>query len=75
MNGDRPDQVTDLDEVENKEEGEEAEEEGPSAFLRQDGEGVESYAARIFKRVFTDDIENVLKMEVSSRSAMHAYIL
>ncbi|CAL8466635.1 g6171 [Coccomyxa elongata] len=59
----RPDQVTDLDEGENKEEGEEAREEGPSAFLRQDGESVEAYAARIFKRVFTDDIENVLTME------------
>lgn len=67
---DRPDQVTDLDEGENKEEGEEAREEGPSAFLQRDGESVEAYAARIFERVFTDDIENVLTMEVSSRSPM-----
>lgn len=63
VHGCRPDQVTDLDEGENKEE-DGAQEEGPSAFLRQDGEFAEAYAARIFRRVFTEDIQNVLKMEV-----------
>lgn len=62
----RPDQVTDLDENDNKE-GEEGgeKEEGPSVFLRRDGESADAYAARIFRRVFTEDIENVLTMEVA----------
>jgi hypothetical protein len=38
-------------------------------FLRRDGESADAYAARIFKRVFTEDIENVLKMEVSLHHA------
>ncbi|KAK9916527.1 hypothetical protein WJX75_003754 [Coccomyxa subellipsoidea] len=59
----RPDQVTDLDENKNKEGEGDGKEEGPSVFLRQDGESADAYAARIFKRVFTEDIENVLKME------------
>lgn len=38
-------------------------------FLRRDGESADAYAARIFKRVFTEDIENVLKVEVSLHHA------
>eukprot|EP00884_Botryococcus_braunii_P012849 jgi/Botrbrau1/21565/Bobra.174_2s0063.1 len=34
-----------------------------SVFLRRDGEGAVDYASRIFRRVFQEDIENVLKME------------
>lgn len=35
-----------------------------SSFLRQEGEAVEEYAQRMFRRVFQYDVENVLKMEV-----------
>lgn len=35
-----------------------------SFFLRRDGEGSGTYARRIFQRVFTADIERVIRMEV-----------
>ncbi len=38
--------------------------EDASFFLRRDGEGSDVYARRIFRRVFTSDIERVLRMEV-----------
>ncbi|KAK9806335.1 hypothetical protein WJX72_010622 [[Myrmecia] bisecta] len=62
----RPDVVTDLDEAEaNGEDGAEGheEKEDPSFFLRRDGETADAYARRIFHRVFTYDIERVLRMK------------
>ncbi len=44
---------------------EQKEAEDPSAFLRQEGEAAETYASRIFERVYGHDIERVLRMEVS----------
>ncbi len=38
--------------------------EDASFFLRRDGEGSDAYARRVFGRVFTSDIERVLRMEV-----------
>lgn len=38
--------------------------EDASFFLRRDGEGSDVYSRRIFRRVFTSDIERVLRMEV-----------
>ena len=38
--------------------------EDASFFLRRDGEGSGTYARRIFQRVFTADIERVIRMEV-----------
>ena len=43
-----------------------AEAEDPSVFLRQEGEEPETYARRIFRRVYHDDIQRVLSMEVRS---------
>ena len=43
-----------------------AEAEDPSVFLRQEGEEPETYARRIFRRVYHDDIQRVLTMEVRS---------
>ena len=64
--GCRPDQITDLDEGDApREEGEEENGgEATSAFLRAEGESAEAYAARIFRRVFCEDIQSVLSMEV-----------
>ena len=62
-----PDVVTDLDEktAEEKEaEANGAEAASANDFLRQDGELPEAYARRVFKRVFCQDIEKVLSMEV-----------
>ena len=62
-----PEVVTDLDEktAEEKEaEGNGAEQASANDFLRQDGELPEAYARRVFKRVFCQDIEKVLSMEV-----------
>ena len=41
--------------------------EDASFFLRRDGEGSGTYARRIFHRVFTADIERVIRMEVRWR--------
>lgn len=38
--------------------------EDASFFLRKDGEGSGAYARRIFRRVFTSDIDRVLRMKV-----------
>lgn len=35
-----------------------------SSFLRGEGEAVEAYARRVFQRVFCEDIQSVLQMEV-----------
>ena len=62
-----PDVVTDLDEktAEEKEaEANGAEQVTANDFLRQDGELPEAYVRRVFKRVFCQDIEKVLSMEV-----------
>ena len=70
--GARPDQVTDLDERDAPgEEGEEGSGDAQqrngaaaSAFLRAGDESAAAYAARIFRRVFCEDIRGVLSMEV-----------
>lgn len=66
----RPDTVTDLDEpvkdADKADCGDEVAQpspEDPSVFLRRDGEAALQYAARIFERVFTTDIERVCGME------------
>ncbi len=69
----RPDQVTDLDEVgaaaqDGRDPGaaqqaQQDAEEAASAFLRREGEAAAAYAGRIFRRVFQEDIESVLRME------------
>jgi len=62
------DTVTDLDEGGEKDaetDGQQDEEEqvDSSVFLRGEGESVDAYAERIFRRVFQEDIERVLRME------------
>jgi hypothetical protein len=37
-----------------------------ASFFVRDGEGSGAYARRVFQRVFTSDIERVLRMEVRS---------
>lgn len=62
-----PEVVTDLDEKTKEEEAAEtdgAEKDDPSDFLQRNGESAETYARRIFERVFCRDIEKVLSMEV-----------
>jgi hypothetical protein len=66
-----PETVTDLDEVAAGEpdrqadgQTEAAATEEASFFLRRDGEQAAAYAARVFQRVFCDDIDRVLRMEV-----------
>ena len=69
----RPDQVTDLDEggpAQQEAGGDpdavqqaQQDREAASAFLRREGEPAAGYAARIFRRVFREDIESVLRME------------
>mmetsp|Transcript_31100 Transcript_31100/g.78556 ORF Transcript_31100/g.78556 Transcript_31100/m.78556 type:complete len:631 (+) Transcript_31100:110-2002(+) len=63
----RADTVTDLDEGEQgaaEGEGRPAEDAGDaSAFLRGEAESADAYAERIFRRVFQEDIERVLRME------------
>ena len=46
--------------------------EDASFFLRRDGEGSGTYARRIFQRVFTADIERVIRMEVPRFDACRA---
>ena len=61
--GRRPDVITDLDE-ETAEEKAAGEKDDPSFFLRGEGEGAEAYARRVFQRVFCDDIQRILRMDV-----------
>jgi hypothetical protein len=51
--------------------------EDPSAFLRRDGEAALDYAARVFRRVFQEDIVRLLGVKVggclaSSARALHS---
>lgn len=75
--------MTDLDEEGDKERDGEApavngdgsgHSNGASAFLRQDGETAKAYARRIFQRVFQEDIETVLKMEVREELPSHLWL-
>ena len=65
----RPDVITDLDE-ETAEEKAAGEKDDPSFFQRRAGEGAEEYARRVFQRVFCNDIQRVLRMDVSSLAAI-----
>ncbi len=55
--------VTDLDE-ETAEEKEAGQKDDPSFFQRGADEDAEPYARRVFQRVFCDDIQRVLRMDV-----------
>jgi len=73
----KPDEVTDLDEVSKEsgeaQEGQSAENAAATAaaaaaeelsfFVRKEGEGAVDYAVRVFNRVYTSDIERLVKME------------
>lgn len=67
----RPDIPTDLDEAAAGEEGAEGngdagDHSAATAFVRGPEEAAEAYAKRIFCRVFEEDINRVLSMEVRS---------
>ena len=69
----RPDVATDLDEAAAGEEGAEANGDtgdhiSASAFVRGPDETADTYAKRIFCRVFEEDINRVLSMEVRPTS-------
>ena len=61
--------VTDLDE-ETAEEKDSGEKDDPSFFQRGADESAEPYARRVFQRVFCDDIQRVLRMDVRTLAIM-----
>ncbi len=63
--------VTDLDE-ETAEETEAGQKDDPSFFQRGADEAAEPYARRVFQRVFCDDIQRVLRMDVRPLAYMYA---
>ena len=61
--------VTDLDEETAEEEA--GQKDDPSFFQRGADEAAEPYARRVFQRVFCDDIQRVLRMDVRTLAYMY----